>query len=334
MSEPQTRAGQPSDAPRTRRTVRGHETEPAVLVVGESLIDIVARDGDEPAEHVGGSPANVAVGLARLGNPVELVTWFGPDARGERIRSWLEADGVAVSAGSAGAERTSTARARIDASGAAEYDFDLLYDVPAVTPLREPALVHVGSISAIHGDAAAKVRTLVEELTPVATVSYDPNVRPAVMVDPVATRREVEALVARADVVKVSDEDVAWLAPGEDLTEVLTAWVALGPALVVVTRGAEGALALTAGGAEVTVPAPRVTVADTVGAGDSFMSGIIDGLARDGLLGAGRRELLRALDATTVRAILERAATIAAVTVSRPGANPPTVAELEAFTTP
>src|SRR5690606_41939866 len=98
------------------------------LPIWESLIDIVERPGHEPAEHVGGSPANVAVGLARLGRPVELTTWFGRDARGRRIREWLAADGVVVTAGSDGAQRTSTARARLDPTGAADYDFDLSYD--------------------------------------------------------------------------------------------------------------------------------------------------------------------------------------------------------------
>lgn len=305
-------------------------SQPHVLVVGESLIDIVERPGHEPAEHVGGSPANVAVGLARLGRPVELTTWFGRDARGRRIREWLEADGVVVTAGSDGAQRTSTARARLDPTGAADYDFDLSYDVPDAAPTARPAHVHIGSISATIEPGAGKVARLVADLAGGATVSYDPNARPAIMPGPAASRRTVEGLVARADVVKVSDEDVAWLAPGEELTAVLRGWLALGPALVVVTRGGEGALALTAAGGEVSVPAPRVTVADTVGAGDSFMAGIIDGLARAGLLGADRREQLRGVDESTVRDVLAHAARIAAVTVSRHGANPPTTAELAA----
>jgi fructokinase len=105
-------------------------------------------------------------------------------------------------------------------------------------------------------------------------------------------------------------------------------WVARGAALVVVTLGGEGALAVTAGGAELTVQAPRVTVADTVGAGDSFMSGLIDGLWTAGLLGADARDRLHAIDAATVEDVLARCVRIAAITVSRPGANPPTSAEL------
>ena len=306
----------------------------AVLVAGESLIDVVERAGREPVELPGGSPANVAVGLARLGNPVELATWFAEDARGRRVREWLESDGVVVAAGSQGAAHTSTARARIDADGAAEYVFDLADDLPALRPVRPPAHVHVGSIAAVREPSAAKVTALVERYTPQATVSYDPNVRPAVMPGPGETRRRVEELVARADVVKVSDEDLAWLAPGEDVAAVLRSWAALGPALVVLTRGGEGAVAVTTSGETVEVAAPRVTVADTVGAGDSFMAGVVDGLGRAGLLGAPRREQLRAVGAGTVREVLRRAATIAAITVSREGADPPTAAEVEAFTPP
>ena len=305
---------------------------PAVLVVGEALIDVVAREGAETVEHVGGSPANVAVGLARLGHQVELTTWFGSDARGHRIRQHLETAEVDITAGSELAERTTTAQASLDADGAATYTFDLSYDVPEATPLREPGLVHVGSISATIEPGATKVADLARRMRATSTVSYDPNARPAVMGDPQDARRTIEGLVALADVVKVSDEDIAWLVPGRDLLDVARAWVALGPAVVVVTRGSSGAFAVSGAGVEVEVPAPRVTVVDTVGAGDSFMSGIIDGLSRAGLLGADRRDRLRQITAEDLSAVLTRAARIAAITVSRAGANPPNAAELAATT--
>lgn len=304
---------------------------PALLVVGESLIDVVERAGQDPVEHVGGSPANVAVGLARLGHTVELTTWFGSDARGHRIRQHLEAAEIDITVGSAQAPRTSTARAVLDATGAARYVFDLAFDIPDTRPLRDPALLHLGSIAATIAPGASKVAALARRLQPLATVSYDPNVRPAIMGSASEARRTVEGLVALADVVKVSDEDLDWLVPGLDVLTVARQWLALGPALVVVTRGSAGATALTAGGIEVDVAAPQVTVADTVGAGDSFMSGTIDGLARADLLGAARRHQLREITADELRTVLARAARIAAITVSRPGANPPTTAELAAF---
>ena len=301
---------------------------PGMLVVGESLIDVVERVGEEPVEHVGGSPANVAVGLARLGHAVELATWFGPDERGERIRHHLERDGVVVVPGSGGAERTSTARARLDEHGAADYVFDITCDLPDLTSLVPP-LVHVGSISAVLEPADAKTTRLLDDLAATATITYDPNARPAIMGEATTARTRVEALVARSDVVKVSDEDIGWLAPDEDIADVARAWLALGPSVVVVTRGGDGAQAYAGTDLEVVVAAPRTTVVDTVGAGDSFMAGIIDGLAHAGLVGAEHRPRLRDIDADTLRTVLERATAIAAITVSRAGANPPTATELE-----
>jgi fructokinase len=123
--------------------------------------------------------------------------------------------------------------------------------------------------------------------------------------------------------VKASDEDLAWLYPGADLAEVQRRWLALGPALVVVTRGGDGADALSAAG-RTWVPAPRTEVADTIGAGDSFMAGLLAALSDRGLLGAGRRDALRELAASDVREVVGFAAACAAITVSRPGADPPT----------
>jgi len=154
--------------------------------------------------------------------------------------------------------------------------------------------------------------------------------RPALMGSPAQTLPVVDALVAAADVIKVSDEDLLWLHPDEAPDDVAARWATAGPAVVVVTHGGEGAFAVTSTGLRVQIVAPRVTVADTVGAGDSFMSGLIDGLWTAGLLGADRRAALHAIDEGTLTAVLERCARIAAITVSRAGANPPTAAEVDA----
>lgn len=299
------------------------------LVIGEALVDIVERPGEEPVEHPGGSPANVAVGLARLGRAVELVTWFAPDERGATLRSHLEVENVRLSAGSSRAARTSTARARLDESGSASYEFDLDWSPEAPAELGRPVLAHTGSIAAVIEPGARTVAATLDALRGTATISYDPNARPDLMGDAATARQTVERLVAGADVVKVSDEDLAWLAPDEAPEDVARRWLTTGPALVVVTRGGEGAWAVAASG-EVTVPAERVDVVDTVGAGDSYMAGILDGLWGAGLLGAHRREALRAIDPDTVTRVLREAAAIAAITVSRAGANPPTRAELTA----
>ncbi len=312
----------------------GVASEPAerrALVVGEALIDVVRAADGTVDEHPGGSPANVALGLARLGREVDLLTWFGDDAHGAAIRRHLESAGVAITPGSDTAERTSVATAELDGNGAATYRFDLSWHVPErwASPPAAPLVVHTGSIAAVLEPGGPDVARILEAHRESATLTYDPNLRPSLMPPADRTRPVVDALVALADVVKVSDEDLAWLEPGEHPLDVARRWATSGPAVVVVTRGGEGATAITAG-YELDVAAPRVTVADTVGAGDSFMGGLVDGLWSAGLLGAERRTALREVDEVTLRSVLSRCAEIAAITVSRPGANPPTASELEA----
>lgn len=299
-----------------------------VLVVGEALVDEVHRADGTVDELPGGSLANVALTLGRLGRDVRLATWTGRDAHGDVVRSWLDRSGVRLAAGSDGADRTSVAVAHLDAQGAATYAFDLDWQVPdGVRAEPGTIAVHTGSIAAVLAPGAAAVRRVVEEARATATVTYDPNARPALMGDAATVRPQVEALVALADVVKVSDEDLAWLAPGADPLDVAESWRRLGPAVVVVTFGGDGAVACTAAG-EVRVSAPATTVVDTVGAGDSFMGALIDGLAAADLLGADRRAALRDVDPAVLRGVLERCAAVAAVTVSRAGANPPWREEL------
>ena len=163
---------------------------------------------------------------------------------------------------------------------------------------------------------------------PTSTITYDPNARPALMGTPAHARSVVEEFVRAADVVKASDADLEWLYPGRRPDEVALSWAQSGPAVVVVTRGGDGAFAATAGGDRLDVPAQQVEVVDTVGAGDSFMSGLVDGLWSEGLLGAANRAALAAIDAGTLRRVLDRCIRIAAITVSRAGANPPRRAEL------
>ncbi len=304
------------------------------VVVGEALIDIVTPPDGEPAEHVGGSPANVAKGLARLGHPVQLATHIGQDARGGRIAAELGADGVRLTPGSLAAQRTPTASAHLDASGAATYEFDLAWRLEPHLPIPDGAAhLHTGSIAVTLDPGATAVRRLVERARQGATISYDPNARPAIMGDVAQARAQVEVLASFSDVVKVSDEDLAWLygpEAGADPVRIARQWTRGGPPLVVVTRGGEGAIAVAGGEAESFPPAP-VDVVDTVGAGDSFMAGLISGLLDAGLLGGPEaRERLRGTSLAQVRPAVVRALRAAEVTVSRAGANPPTRTELPA----
>ncbi len=308
-------------------------TEPRILVVGEALIDIVERDGQPPVELPGGSCANVALALGRLGRHPHLATVLADDARGRRIRAWLADSDVTLDVAAPATGRTSTAQAVLDAAGAARYVFDLSWVAPPVPderPDERPDVLHVGSIASVLEPGAEAVRDLVRRTHGGALVSFDPNARPAITPDVEATRARVEELVALADVVKVSDEDLAWYFPGVPPVEAAAAWSTLGPAVVVVTRGGSGASVLRAGGAVLEVAGEPVEVADTIAAGDTFTAGLLDALLLAGIHGADAHHRITALGDAELVAVVAHAHAAAAVTVSRPGADPPTRAELDA----
>ncbi|WP_288797613.1 carbohydrate kinase [uncultured Arsenicicoccus sp.] len=302
-----------------------------LLVVGESLVDIVHRQGGAVDEHPGGSPANVAIGLARLGHPVDFATQFGRDAHGEMVRAHLVQERLlTLTSGSDQAKSTSTAKATLDAAGGATYDFELLWDVAGALDEDAVGHLHTGSIAATLEPGGSAVVDAALRARATGTVSYDPNARPTIMGTPEEVRQRIEQLVGLSDVVKASDEDVDWLYPGATPEQIMELWGRLGPELVVVTRGGAGALVLIPRtGERLVAEATRTTVVDTVGAGDSFMSGLISGLLDAGLLGSVEaRERLRTASLPDVRPAIERAVACGAITVSRAGANPPTRAEL------
>lgn len=298
-----------------------------ILAVGEALVDVVHAPDGTVTEHPGGSVANVAVALARLGQPVQLATWIADDARGERIKSWLAASGVRLRPGSTTAHRTPTATATLDSDGTATYEFDLTWRLPPDTAVGgDTRALHTGSIAAIVEPA---VRALVESSHAFTTISYDPNVRPAVMGARDEVRPAVEAFVELADVVKVSDEDLAWLAPGEPPQAVAQRWLTKGPAVVVLTRGAAGASAWCAAGEHHQPPTSEpIEVVDAVGAGDAFTGALLWSLASSDLL---HRERLQQIDRTELAHHVATATRASELTVQRAGADPPTLPEL-AFT--
>lgn len=303
---------------------------PRLLVVGEALVDIVEDSSGERVEHVGGSPANVAMGLARLGHDVDFAGWLGRDDRGERITAHLAEHGVTVLPESFGADPTSTAVATLDEDGAASYEFDLHWDLPEITLPEGTGHVHTGSIATVLLPGAASVTAALEAVRPVGTVSYDPNIRPSIMgdLDPVRTR--VEELVALSDVVKASEDDLDLLYAGQSPEQVMARWVGLGAGVAVVTLGADGVAYRVAGSPEVGRAGTRAErVVDTVGAGDSFMAGLVSGLVVAGLLGdPGARDRLRSATLEEVRPAVERGLATSAVTVGRAGAYAPALDEL------
>jgi fructokinase len=299
-----------------------------LLVVGESLVDYVnAADGTRRA-HPGGSPFNVAIGLARLRRDVGLLTRYGSDPDGELLADHLKRNGVMLLADPIDSHPTSVAEAHLDTTGAATYEFRLHSDIPTrVTVPDEVRAMHTGSIGAFVEPGATHVRELVLALRGRATISYDPNCRPTLMGAPDNARPVIEALVALADVVKVSTDDILWLYPARRPEESARKWRTLGAALVVVTRSAEGSWAVCDAGEVARDPFP-VTVVDTVGAGDAFQSGLLDSLFRRELLGHDVRDRLRSIDLDTLGEVLDDAGLVSSITVGRAGADPPTAAEI------
>jgi len=277
----------------------------------------VTRPDGTTVEHAGGSAANVAVALARLGRPVQFLTAYGDDERGAVLARHLNQSAVGVVGDPHALDRTATALASLTVDGAAAYTFDIVWRLNALPDLR-PVAVHACSIAAVLEPGASDVRRLLEALRPHATVSYDVNARPAVTGSGPAVVRAVEDVIARADLVKASDEDLDALYPGEPVEQVVNRLLGLGPSVVVVTRGRRGSMWFGAG-ARVDVPAAEAEVADTIGAGDTFAAAIIDALWDLNALG-GR---LSGLEPGDAEYVLRQAARAAAITVSRPGADPP-----------
>lgn len=292
---------------------------PRVLVIGEALTDII-RTPAGTREHPGGSPANVALGLSRLGVSTSLLTALGRDPRGDAIARRLAEAGVAVMPESWSLPATSTAVAEIQDNGAAHYAFDLVWNFPDQVDVPATDHIHIGSVAAFLAPGADRVEEIVRMLRPHVTVSFDPNIRPQLADDHVAARARFERLAALADVVKLSDEDAAFLYPDLDLREVARSIASHGP-IVAVTEGAAGSF-LLAGGDIVTVDPIRTTVTDTVGAGDSYMSALLWALLKM------RRPQLEPFDDSELAAAGNLAARAAAITVSRAGAEPPTSADL------
>jgi fructokinase len=292
------------------------------LVIGEALIDIVEREGRVTGEHVGGSPLNVAVGLARLGRGVDFLTHIGDDARGRRIVDYVKRSGVQLVSGSRSAKRTPTALATLDAAGSAQYVFDIDWQLAGTPEVAPPLVVHTGSIATVLEPGCRATAALLDAYHLSATITFDPNVRPALIEDDDIARGRIDRLVERCDIIKASDEDLRWIDPHHSPEQVARTWLGLGPSIVAVTMGDQGAFAMCAAGT-VRVPARPVRVVDTVGAGDAFMTGLIDALWSLDLLGANRRSYLTRISLDALNVVMQTAALSSALTVACAGADLP-----------
>jgi fructokinase len=318
-----------------------------VTCLGEGLMDLLPMS--EAGATVGfrlapgGSILNVAVGLARLGVPAAFAGKLADDFFGRRLRDYLRAEGVRLDL-LAAAPRGHTTLAFVippDATptaGAADEPAFTFYGDNAADTLLTPeelppalfaetAALHLGSISLLRGTTPLAARAAAERLKGQALLSLDPNIRPGLIADAPAYRATLGAFMALTDVLKLSLADVAWLEPdlvGADPLAVAASFAARGPQLVALTLGERGAALATRDGARASVAAPAVTLVDTVGAGDAFAAGLLGALMERG---ATTRAKLRALNQAELTEALRWAATVAALTCARPGANPPSRVE-------
>ncbi len=308
-----------------------------IVVAGEALIDLAPRDG-LLLPMAGGSPYNVAVGLGRLGCDTHYLGGLSTDAFGELMAERLAADGVDLSLAPRFEGPSTLAVVHLDDEGRATYGFYLdgtaaaSIDDAHLPALPEEAALHVslGAIGFAHEPTGRALAALLRREAGTRLTSLDPNIRPLVFEQAggvAAYTGLVDEVVAGLDLVKVSDEDLQQLHPELGAWHaVAERWAEAGPALVVVTRGPDGAVALTADGREVPVPGERIEVVDTVGAGDAFTSGLLGWLDREGV---GDRAALAALDDDALRSALTYARRVAAITCTRAGSDPPRADEVE-----
>ena len=293
------------------------------LVVGEALVDVVQSPGADPERHAGGSPFNVAVGLARLQVPTRLAAQLADDPYGDLLRNRLYESEVVLDALEPTPARTSSARATLADDLSATYEFDLTWDPAALPDPGSFEVVHVGSLGTCLEPGAALVADLVAMADALGVpVSYDPNVRLTFEPNHAVWRRTFEAIAPHAGIIKMSDEDAGVLFPGEE-PDVLAQKLAVSGALVAITLGGAGAI-IASSRAVTRVEAPAITVVDTIGAGDSFMAAMLSWSAAHSWPAADELDLAKLTDLGVY------AVGAAAITCSRPGADPPRTAELPA----
>jgi fructokinase len=303
-----------------------------IVIGGEALVDLVDDDGSV-RPIAGGGPFNTAIALGRLQVPVAFLGALSRDAYGRMLAQELIDVGVDTSLVRWSGDPTPRAIVHRRGDGKNEYTFDLAgTSIADLSPDQLPLLpddawaVHVGTLALAIDPPAAAYEALVEREAGRRRIILDPNVRPAVFGAVDTYRRRFEELARLADLVKLSEDDAAWLYPGEPAEDVLKLILGFGPRIVALTRGEDGALA-TSGDAFVDIPGIRVAVVDTVGAGDSFGAALIAALIDEGSLGPNAME-------PPEEAVLGRAVSYAvaasALTCTRAGATPPTRAEIAA----
>jgi fructokinase len=300
-----------------------------IVVGGEALVDLVLDGTDRLFGHPGGGPYNVARTLARLDQPTSYLGRISTDRLGSRLRAELEADGVALDCVVATDDPTTLAIAETDAGGAVTYRFYTAgTSTPGLTPEaalaalpHDVAMLHVGTLGIVLEPMASALEAVVEQAAANTLVALDPNCRPAVIPDETVYRERLTRLLGRTDLLKASEEDLAWIVPGAGPVDAARSLLREGPPVAVVTLGPRGAVVVTASDA-VAIPAVEADVVDTIGAGDAFGGALLAWLhERDfGRADLGRQDLV--VEAAGFACL------VAARTVERAGAVPPHASEL------
>ena len=293
----------------------------SIWVCGEVLIDILPT-----GPVVGGGPANTAKSLARLGYDVDFIDGISTDAYGVSAKKELSRDGVGLGLSLTSDKPTCTATVTLDSKGSASYEF--LIDATATfdfnsswlpDPERlKPSVLHIGTLVTIIEPGASVLFEWAVKVGEFAPIVFDPNIRPSVMGDRAKYAAAVEKWVSISSVVKVSDDDIAWLYPTDSLDVVAHRWIEAGVSAVIITRGAKGLIGFTASGME-EVDGVKVDVVDTVGAGDTVGAIVVEGIIKHSVHG---------LQGQVLNALLHKAAIAAGITCSRAGAQPPRAHEL------
>ena len=297
-----------------------------VWVTGEVLIDLIP-EGSERKPIVGGGPANTAKALSKIGIDTQFIDGISTDDYGQMAKAELVASGVKLDYVKYSDKPTCLAIVSLSYAGSASYEFvientatfDFTSDWLPNPETERLALLHIGTLATVIEPGASVLFEWAQSVAKVAPIVFDPNIRPAVISDRKQYLMQVERWVSISSAVKVSDEDIRWLYPSLEIDQVVNNWLTKGPSLIVVTYGDKG-LAGYRVGEKVSVDAIKVAVADTVGAGDTVGAILVEAIVKDGL---------DTLSGVRLEMMLKRAAKAAAITVSRSGANPPTLKEIE-----
>jgi len=297
-----------------------------VWVAGEVLIDLIP-DGSEQKPIVGGGPANTAKALSKIGIDTQFIDGISTDDYGQMAKDELFSTGVKLDYVKYSDMPTCLAIISLNDNGSASYEFvientatfDFTLDWLPNPQTERPVLLHIGTLATVIEPGASVLFDWSLSVAKVAPLVFDPNIRPAVITDRDLYVKQVELWVSISSAIKVSDEDIRWLYPSFEIDQVINNWLAKGPSLIVVTYGDKG-LAGYRVGEKVNVDAVKVAVADTVGAGDTVGAILVEAIVKDGL---------DTLSGVRLEMMLKRAAKAAAITVSRSGANPPTLKEIE-----